>query len=109
MVFAPPWLIALAFAIGLLVLIPARRLQLSGFSSRVIGLYALALWGLAMILAIRPSGARILVPFLLIAYLAPFVAAPDQVRRVLRRPPSDGNDGRPPMKDVTPPDQRIDP
>ena len=104
---APPWLIALALVVALLVLIQARRLQLSGMSSRTIGLYALALWILAMTLAIRPAGARILVPFLLVAYLAPFVAAPDQVRRVFRRrPPSDG---RPPMKDVTPPDGRIDP
>jgi hypothetical protein len=37
------------------------------------------------------------------------VAAPDQVRRVLRRPPSDEGDGRPPLKDVTPPDERIGP
>lgn len=98
-----PWLIALALVIGLLVLIPARRLQLAGMSARVIGLYALGLWILGMALAIRPTGARILIPFLLVAYLAPFVAAPDQVRRVLRRggpPPIDP----PPMKNVTPPD-----
>jgi hypothetical protein len=106
MVLTPPWLIALAFVIGLLVLIPARRLQLSGFSSRVIGLYALGLWIVAMTLAIRPAGARILVPFLLVAYLGPFVAGPDQVRRVFRRRPPDG---RPPMKDVTPPDERLRP
>lgn len=102
----PPWLLGIALLLGLLVLIPARRLQLSGFSGRVIGLYAAGLWLLAMVLAIRPTGARILVPFLLVAYLAPFVAGPDQVRRVFRRPPPDG---RPPIKDVTPPDQRIEP
>lgn len=98
-----PWLLALALVIGLLVLIPARRLQLAGVSARAIGLYALALWVVGMTLAIRPAGARILVPFLLVAYLAPFVAAPDQVRRVLRRggpPPGDA----PPMKNVTPPE-----
>jgi hypothetical protein len=44
----------------------------------------------------------------LIAYIAPFVAAPDRVARVLRRggrrdPPP------PPLKDVTPPDQRPTP
>jgi hypothetical protein len=50
------------------------------------------------------------VPILLVAYLAPFVAGPDQVRRLLRRPRrppgGPGRDGveRPPMKDVTPPD-----
>ena len=57
-----PWLIALAFIVGLLVLLPARRLQLSGISPRVVGLYALGLWILAMVLAIRPVGVRILVP-----------------------------------------------
>ena len=101
--FAPPWLLALALVVGLLVLIPARRLQLAGVAPRVIGFYALGLWVLAMALAIRPAGARILVPFLIVSYLAPFVAGPDTVRRVLdrggRRP-----DGPPPMKDVTPPD-----
>jgi hypothetical protein len=104
-----PWLIALALVVGLLVLIPARRLQLAGMSSRTIGLYALGLWILAMAIAIRPAGARVLVPFLLVAYIAPLVAAPDQVRRVLRRPPPDlPPTSRPPMKDVTPPDERPD-
>ena len=98
-----PWLLALAFVVALLVLIPSRRLQLSGVSARVIGVYAIGLWVLAMAMAIRPAGARVLVPFLIVSYLAPFVAGPDTVRRVLdrgrRRP-----DGPPPMKDVTPPD-----
>ena len=106
-----PWVVALAFVVGLLVLIPARRLQLSGFSSRTIGLYAVVLWLLAMGVAVRPVGARILVPFLLVLYLAPFVAGPDTVQRVFRRrrpdplPPGTGGSppsGKPPMKDVTP-------
>jgi hypothetical protein len=102
-----PWLIAVALVVGLLVLIPARRLQLAGMSARTIGLYALLVWALAMVLVIRPAGARILVPFLLVAYLAPFVAAPDSVRRVLGRgriggPGGGAADGRPPIKNVTP-------
>jgi hypothetical protein len=97
-----PWLVALALVIALLALIPARRLQLAGVSSRVIGLYALTLWILGMTLAVRPAGARILIPFLLVAYIAPFVAAPDRVRRVLGRGGSIGDP--PPMKDVTPHD-----
>jgi hypothetical protein len=114
-VLPAPWLIALAFVVGLLVLIPARRLQLADIPPRVIGLYALGLWILAMVLAIRPAGARILIPFLLVAYLAPFVAAPDAVRRLVTRGRggdgrSDGPGvGRPPMKDVTPPDDGADP
>ena len=102
-----PWLLALALIVGLLVLIPARRLQLSGVSARAAGLYVVILWVLAMAVAIRPVATRFVVPILLVAYLAPFVAGPDRVRRLLRRPPP-GDDGvdRPPMKDVTPPDQR---
>lgn len=106
-----PWLVALAFVVGLLVLIPARRLQLSDVSPRVIGFYALGLWVLAMAVAIRPAGSRILVPFLIVSYLAPFVAGPDTVRRVLARG-GRGPDGPRPVKDVTPPDgdrERDDP
>jgi hypothetical protein len=103
----PPALLALGLALGLVVLLPARRLQLAGLAGRSIGLYALALWILGVLVAIRPGATRLLIPILLIAYLAPFVAAPDRIARVLRRggrrdPPP------PPIKDVTPPDQRLD-
>jgi len=115
MTLTPPWLLALALVIGLIVLVPARRLQLAGFSARAIGGYALLLWLFAMGIAIRPGATRVLIPFLLVAYIAPFVAGPDTVRRVLRRPAGNGPGGaggsatdsrwgRPPMKDVTPPD-----
>ena len=82
---APPWLLALGLILGLLVLLPARRLQLAGLAPRTIGLFALLMWALAMFVAVSPGGARILVPILLLAYLAPFVAAPDRMARVLRR------------------------
>jgi hypothetical protein len=106
-----PWLLALALVIGLLILVPARRLQLAALAPRTIGLYALTLWLLAMIVAIQPVATRVLVPILLISYIAPFVAAPDTVRRVLRQSDRSGSGrssgglpGRPPMKNVTPPD-----
>lgn len=109
MLLPAPWLLALALGIGLLVALPARRLHLAGFSTRITGGYALVLWLLAMAMAIRPIASRFLVPFLIVLYLAPFVAGPDRLRRVRLgrggRPP---RDGRPPMKDVTPPDQRVD-
>ncbi len=102
-VILPPWLLALGLVLGLLVLFPARRLQLAGLSARSIGLYAAALWLMGFLLAIRPVGARFLVPILLLAYIAPFVAAPERVGRALRRgqprdPPT------PPIKNVTPHD-----
>lgn len=97
---APPWLLALAFVLGLLVLIPARRLQAAALSTSTIGAYTLILWVLAMAVAIRPGAMRILIPILLLAYLAPFIASPDVVRRVVGRRRVD----KPPMKDVTPPE-----
>ena len=105
----PPWLLALALVLALLALIPARRLQLAGFSARAIGGYAIVLWGFAMLIALRPGATRVLIPMLLVAYIAPFVAGPDTVRRVLRRPaggPGGGVAGKAPrpMKDVTPRD-----
>ena len=106
-VILPAWFLALGLVIGLLVLPPARRLQLAGLSGRAIGLYAIALWLAGVLLAVRPAGARFLIPIVLLAYMAPFVAAPEVVGRVLRRgrprdPPADPP--RPQMKNVTPPD-----
>ena len=106
----PPGILLVALLIALIVLVPARRLQLAGVSSRTIGLYALGLWALATLVAVRPGATRILVPILLVAYLAPFVAAPDAVARILRRGRGGSGPGgsvgpdRPPMKNVTPPD-----
>lgn len=110
---APPWLLALGLVLGLLVLLPARRLQLAGLAPRTIGLYALGLWLLTMFVAIQPTAARILVPILVVAYVAPFVAAPDRVGRFLRRgggPSGGGAAGRrPPIKNVTPPESDVPP
>src|SRR5512141_948942 len=75
-VILPPWLLAVGLVVGLLVLLPARRLQLAGLSGRAIGFYAVALWLAGLLLAVRPVGARFLVPIALLAYIAPFVAAP---------------------------------
>ena len=96
---APPWLLALALGLGLLVLIPARRLRATGLSRGSVGLYVLVIWGLAVFVAIRPGATRIVIPLLLLAYLAPFIAGPDVLGRVLRRRRSP-----PPIKNVTPPD-----
>jgi hypothetical protein len=106
-VIIPAWILALGLVIGLLVLLPARRLQLAGLSGRAIGFYAVTLWIMGFVMAVRPIGAKFLIPIVLLAYVAPFVAAPEVVGRVLRRgqprdPPADPP--RPPMKNVTPPD-----
>ena len=106
-----PALLAIALVLGLLVLLPARRLQLAGFRGRSIGAYAAFLWALAFVLAIRPVAARFLIPILLIAYLAPFVVAPARMAGIVARGRGrrDEPPPRPPMKDVTPPDEPMGP
>ena len=105
-----PALLAVGLVIGLLVLLPARRLQVGGFDSRSIGFYALCLWALAFVLAIRPGATRFLIPILLIAYLAPFVVAPERLSRIVRRGRIDrGDPPKPPIKNVTPPDGPVEP
>jgi hypothetical protein len=106
-----PEFLALGLVLVLLVLLPARRLQLAGFGGRTIGGYAVGLWLLAMVVAIRPGILRILIPILLVAYLAPFVASPEAIGRIVRRgsrigrgPKAPPPDERPPIKNVTPPD-----
>jgi len=83
-VIAPEYL-ALGLVLVLLVLVPARRLQLAGFGARTIGAYAASLWLLALVIAIRPGVLRILIPILLVAYLAPFIASPQALDRIVRR------------------------
>lgn len=101
----PPALLAVGLALGLVVLLPARRLRLAGLSAQIIGLYTIFVWALAFVLVVRPVGARFLVPILVVAFVAPFIAAPERISTIIRRngPPRD-DPPRPPMKNVTPPD-----
>ena len=102
-VLPAPALLAIGLALALIVLIPARRLHLAGFRSRSVALYALALWALAFALAIRPTVTRFLIPILVVAYIAPFVVAPERLARIVRRG-DHGGPPAPPLKNVTPPD-----
>ena len=106
MLIPAPWFLALALVVALVVLLPARRLQLGGLSGRAIGIYVLFVWALGMAVIVRPGVTRFLIPILLVAYIAPFVAGPDRIARFTRR----GRRGPPTrtIKDVTPPSERID-
>lgn len=114
-----PTTILLVGIIALLVLIPTRRLQLAGWRRESLTTYFLAVWLLGAVVAAIPGPARFLVPFLIVAYLAPFVTLRDGLDRLMGRPPRSGGsaggrveppDGAPdeprPMKNVTPPDAR---
>lgn len=102
----PPGLLAAALLLGLVVLLPTRRLWLAGLPRQVVALYALLVWALAFFLVVRPAGLRILGPILVIAFIAPFVVAPERVSSLVRRRRGRGDPPRPPMKNVTPPDER---
>jgi len=117
----PTTTIALAGLIALLVLLPTRRLYLAGLGRNGLLAYYVVVWLLGVAVAAYPAPARFLVPFLLIAYLAPFVTLREGLGRLLGRPPGDlpprrsPPGGRPPrgpteprrpVKNVTPPDQR---
>lgn len=102
---ANPALLGVLLVLALLALLPARRLHLAGWSGRAILAYYLALLGLGILaVEIRAVG-RLLVPVLIVAYLAPFVTVGDGLGRLLgtrgRRPPEPV--AGPPPKDVTPP------
>ena len=106
--------ILLAGLVALLVLIPTRRLQLAGWKRESLTTYYLATWLLGSVVAATPGPARFLVPFLIVAYIAPFVTVRDGIDRLLGRPPRPrpgpdpvGGPAEPrPMKDVTPPESR---
>lgn len=111
-----PALLLVGLVLGLIILLPARRLQLAGFSGRSTALYAICLWALAFFMAVRPVAARFLIPILLVAYLAPFVVAPGRLSRIVTRgrrrggPGGPGSDPlKPQTKNVTPPDQPTEP
>ena len=108
-----PGLILTFLVAGLLALLPVWRLRVAGWSPGAL-LTAWLVYGVGILLAVRfAAGFRFLLPILVLAYLAPFVAGPERLSRVLgaRRPkprvvidvtPSPKPALPPPPKDVTP-------
>ncbi len=100
----PTLALFIGLVVGLVVLIPTRRLQLAGWSRQALTGYFVAVWLLGVVVAMVPIPARFLVPILLVAYLAPFITVRAGIDRLLGgrwRPPA-GGPARPPMKNVTP-------
>ena len=100
--------IAIAGLVAFFVLAPTRRLQRSGWTREALTTYFGVVWLLGVAIAVFPLPARLLVPVLLIAYIAPFLTIRAGLRRLLGRP-----DPRPPVepqpppvKNVTPPEDR---
>lgn len=97
----PPLVIGLALLLALVVLPPARRLQLAGLSQGWIGTYAAVVWLLAMVVALIPGG-RFLFPIALLAWVGPFIVAPERLGRVLRGGPRGGPGPGRGARNVTP-------
>ncbi len=101
-------MLAIAGLVALLVLLPARRLHLAGWRREALTTYFAAVWLLGVVVAVVPAPTRLLVPILLIAYLAPFVTPRAGLDRLFGRGPASPpvEPERPPPRNVTPPDAR---
>jgi hypothetical protein len=74
---------------GLVALLPVWRLRLAGWPARWL-LTAWLLYGAWILVSIRfPGPVRFLIPLLVLAFVAPFVAGPERLSRVVsaRRQP----------------------
>lgn len=83
-----PGLILTLLVAGLLALLPVWRLRIAGWSAGAL-FTAWIVYGVGILLAVRFAGAfRFMLPILVLAYVAPFVAGPERLSRVLggRRP-----------------------
>ena len=103
----PATLIGIALLLGLLVAIPTRRLAIAGVDRVTLSMYYAFLWIVSLLAIELRGGGRLLVPILLVAYLAPFVtwrAGIERLRARFGRRPGLRERGGRPMKDVTPHD-----
>ena len=91
-----PYLLGLAGLLALLMLLPTRRLFLAGWDRPALTTYFVAMWSLAMLVALAEGPLRYVVPVLLLGYLAPFITFRAGIVRLV------GGKGRP-VRDVTPP------
>ena len=99
MIGVMPLLLVIVLVAALVALIPVWRLRIAGWPPRWLVL-AWLLYAASIFLAVRaPLATRFLLPILVLAYVAPFIAGPERLTRVLRGP------GEPPRPviDVTPP------
>ena len=93
-----PGLVLLVILACLVAMLPVWRLRLAGWPARWL-FAAWLVYMLGIILAVRFAGVfRFLLPILVLAYVAPFVAGPERLARVLRGRPKE----EPAIIDVTP-------
>ena len=79
-----PVLLLILLVAGLLALLPVWRLRHAGWPTRSL-LTAWVLYSLGIVVGMRfPGPFRLLLPVIIVAYVAPFVAGPERLTRVLR-------------------------
>jgi hypothetical protein len=100
--FVGPFLIGAVLVVGLLALWPTRRLYVTGRSAGFITAYFAGLWLLGLLIVIAPRVARLTLPLLVVLYVVPFINWRAGIERLVGRRP---REVRPPMKNVTPPDE----
>lgn len=77
--------VILVIAIGLLVLIPTRRLFVAGWTTGPLTIYFGGMILLGLLVAEVRGPARYLVPILVLAYIAPFITARQGLDRIRER------------------------
>ena len=97
-----PFVLAAALVVGFLALAPARRLFLAGRSSGFVTAYFLSLWLLGLLAVLSRGGARVVLPLIVVLYIAPFITWRAGIDRLLGR----RREVRPPPRNVTPPAER---
>ncbi len=106
-----PLLLLIVFVAALLALIPVWRLRIAGWPRRWL-FVAWILYAVGIFAAVRaPAASRFLVPILVLAYVAPFVAGPERLTRVLRgrgAPPRPIVNVTPSPPTSLPPPRRVD-
>lgn len=83
-----PALLATLLVAALVALVPVWRLHIAGWPLRSL-FTAWVLYAVGLFIAVRfPGPVRVLIPILVLAYVAPFVAGPERLTRALsgRRP-----------------------
>jgi hypothetical protein len=96
----------LVLAIGLLVLIPTRRLFLAGWTPAALTAYFLGMAAFAFVVAELRGPARYLLPILVLAYIAQFITAREGISRLRDRFGS-GPPARPDPPGAGRPDDRV--
>ena len=92
-----PLTLVLLLAAGILALIPVYRLHVAGWPRPWLTGTWVAFTAAFLLVLAFPAPARFLVPILVIAFIAPFVVAPERLTRILR-----GREPRGVVIDVTP-------